>query len=247
MSSSQVTGPPHLYPESLQIKLYQAFIFSIPILFSIILFLLFYLFYLKRRATPVSSPPPPLPRSLLEAPVSSSSMIGLKGNSKEKLPVILFDEDIRTRESMCCVCLGEFELKEELNQIPTCKHVFHIDCIRFWVHSNPTCPLCRCFIGLPNSTAHACSLHPPVGPDPIEQGNRDSDPNPQVFSQEQLQEQQMGRVNPDAGNDSRGLDQTVRMEGSSSSIGIESTCMESEMGNCSHQDFVVITIQTHNS
>ncbi|KAE9451064.1 hypothetical protein C3L33_16985, partial [Rhododendron williamsianum] len=32
-----------------------------------------------------------------------------------------------------CVCLGEFELKEELNQIPTCKHVFHIDCIRFWV------------------------------------------------------------------------------------------------------------------
>ncbi|KAG5539501.1 hypothetical protein RHGRI_019909 [Rhododendron griersonianum] len=28
-----------------------------------------------------------------------------------------------------CVCLGEFELKEELNQIPTYKHVFHIDCI----------------------------------------------------------------------------------------------------------------------
>lgn len=51
-------SPPHQYPQEIQLKLYQAFIFSIPILFSIILFLLFYLFYLKRRAN--SNPPPPL-------------------------------------------------------------------------------------------------------------------------------------------------------------------------------------------
>ena len=51
---------PHMYPEELQLKLYQAFIFSIPILFSIILFLLFYLFYLKRRASSFS--PHLLPR-----------------------------------------------------------------------------------------------------------------------------------------------------------------------------------------
>lgn len=48
---------PHLYPQAIQLKLYQAFIFSIPILFSIILFLLFYLFYLKRRASVLSSTP----------------------------------------------------------------------------------------------------------------------------------------------------------------------------------------------
>ncbi|KAG4999083.1 hypothetical protein JHK87_020155 [Glycine soja] len=47
----------HLYPQEIQLKLYQAFIFSIPILFSIILVLLFYLFYLKRRASSLSSPP----------------------------------------------------------------------------------------------------------------------------------------------------------------------------------------------
>lgn len=51
-------SPPHQYPQAIQLKLYQAFIFSIPILFSIILFLLFYLFYLKRRASTISASAP---------------------------------------------------------------------------------------------------------------------------------------------------------------------------------------------
>lgn len=46
----------------------------------------------------------------------------------------------------CCVCLGEFEIKEELLQVPSCKHVFHVECIHYWLHSNTTCPLCRCSI-----------------------------------------------------------------------------------------------------
>ncbi|KAJ4711857.1 putative Ring finger protein [Melia azedarach] len=141
--------PPHLYPQALQLKLYQAFIFSIPILFSIILFLLFYLFYLKRRASNLSSPPI-LPTSSNQAPTyihnSTCPHIGWKGEIKNKLPTILFDEGLRTRDSQCCVCLGEFEIKEELLQVPSCKHVFHLDCIHHWLHSNTTCPLCRCSI-----------------------------------------------------------------------------------------------------
>ncbi|KAJ1396964.1 zinc finger protein, partial [Sesbania bispinosa] len=65
-ATSPPPPPPHLYPQELQLKLYQAFIFSIPILFSIILFLLFYLFYLKRRAS--SSPHLLLPRSTANVP-----------------------------------------------------------------------------------------------------------------------------------------------------------------------------------
>ncbi|GFZ16386.1 RING/U-box superfamily protein [Actinidia rufa] len=185
MSTSYAQAPtsPHLYSQSLQLKLYQAFIFSIPILFSIILFLLFYLFYLKRRAPTDSFLQPALPTSLHEVPFAPSSGMGLKGNLKDKLPTILFNEVLRTRDSMCCVCLGEFEMEEELHQIPTCRHVFHIDCIRYWVDSNPTCPLCRCFI-LPRHV-HSQS-HTPLGPNPV---------TPQMLSPQQQQQQQLVRVN----------------------------------------------------
>ncbi|GAA0172803.1 ubiquitin-protein ligase [Lithospermum erythrorhizon] len=137
---------PHLYSPSLQLKLYQAFIFSIPILFSIILFLLFYLFYLKRRNSSSSSLPLSRTSRSSTQVVSSNSLalMGLKGILKEKLPVILYDGNSRMKETQCCVCLGEFELKEEVNQLASCQHIFHKDCIHHWFHSSSTCPLCRC-------------------------------------------------------------------------------------------------------
>lgn len=64
------SSPPHQYPQAIQLKLYQAFIFSIPILFSIILFLLFYLFYLKRRASGFSSTSLVLPRTINDVNVT---------------------------------------------------------------------------------------------------------------------------------------------------------------------------------
>ncbi|KAL6970182.1 RING-type E3 ubiquitin transferase [Sarracenia purpurea var. burkii] len=163
---------PHLYSQEVQLRLYQAFIFSVPILFSIILFLLFYLFYLKRRAY-ISSPPPSLPitsmnQSTSAAPSLTSEM-EMKGEVKEKLPLVLVDEDLRAKDLQCCVCLGEFELEEKLGQVPSCRHVFHVDCIAHWLHSNSTCPLCRCSI---NDDApppiHQFGLpQPPQSPPPI--------------------------------------------------------------------------------
>lgn len=142
MGIPESPSPPHLYPQALQLKLYQAFIFSIPILFSIILFLLFYLFYLKRRASIGSnSPLAILPRSSTQAIIHGD--VDIKGMLKNKLPVILFDEDSMMKDSQCCVCLGEFEIKEELHQLPSCKHIFHVECIRHWLRSNFSCPLCR--------------------------------------------------------------------------------------------------------
>ncbi|KAM7484918.1 hypothetical protein LguiA_000927 [Lonicera macranthoides] len=93
----------HMYPQALQVKLYQAFIFSIPILFSIILFLLFYLFYLKRRSSlPLPPPPPVLPRTSSDASsfISSPCEMGLKAELQENLPKVVFDENLRERDSL---------------------------------------------------------------------------------------------------------------------------------------------------
>ncbi|CAA7037386.1 unnamed protein product [Microthlaspi erraticum] len=147
MFDPQSPIPPHLYPQAIQLKLYQAFIFSIPILFSIILFLLFYLFYLKRRASSLtSSSPVILPVSSthqLSSHLPSVCLVDVKVELKDKLHVVWYNEELGTRDSLCCVCLGEFELKEELVEIPLCKHIFHLDCIHLWLYSHTTCPLCR--------------------------------------------------------------------------------------------------------
>ncbi|KAJ6347275.1 hypothetical protein OIU76_003879 [Salix suchowensis] len=184
MGLPQSPAPSHLYPQELQLKLYQAFIFSIPILFSIILFLLFYLFYLKRRTSSLSSPPHIIQRSSNQAtPHDHVSSICQKEEIINKLPVVLFDEELRTKDSQCCVCLGEFEIKDELLQIPSCKHVFHINCIQHWLYSNSTCPLCRCDVMLP--TTKLCT-------NPPESSGGGNSHQPQNITPELQQQQDVG-------------------------------------------------------
>ncbi|CAA0841949.1 RING-H2 zinc finger protein RHA4a [Striga hermonthica] len=156
MSPPQISSPPHQYPQEIQLKLYQAFIFSIPILFSIILFLLFYLFYLKRRASSERSAPHLLPRTVNGSATTTSPHDPCsKSELKTKLCRISFDDEYtETNDSLCCVCLGEFETKEELVLVEKCKHVFHESCIHLWLHTNATCPLCRASVGCHTNTYH---------------------------------------------------------------------------------------------
>ncbi|KAL4575103.1 hypothetical protein LXL04_021944 [Taraxacum kok-saghyz] len=46
-------------------------------------------------------------------------------------------------ESMCAVCLSEFEEGEELRTLPDCMHTFHVPCIDMWLYSHRNCPICR--------------------------------------------------------------------------------------------------------
>ncbi|XP_071918405.1 probable E3 ubiquitin-protein ligase RHA4A isoform X2 [Coffea arabica] len=101
----QSPSPSHFYSQELQLKLYQAFIFSIPILFSIILFLLFYLFYLKKRVSTISSPSANLTESSNQAALVHSSGTDVE-ILKEKLPVILFDEHSKAKERLCSVVIS---------------------------------------------------------------------------------------------------------------------------------------------
>ncbi|KAF5175931.1 Ring-h2 finger protein atl16 [Thalictrum thalictroides] len=67
----------------------------------------------------------------------------------QALPVLQFRkgegiEDAEKRSYFeCAVCLNEFQDEEKLRVLPSCSHVFHIDCIDIWLQSNANCPLCR--------------------------------------------------------------------------------------------------------
>ncbi|KAL0368156.1 UNVERIFIED_CONTAM: putative E3 ubiquitin-protein ligase RHA4A [Sesamum calycinum] len=192
---TQSQSPPRQYPEAIQIKLYQAFIFSIPILFSVILFFCStcstsreellvshqLLLVFQGQSTILTSQHVCLTEHVCNNEnlhifphfVVQPSDSDLKNELNDKLCTVLFDEDMEARDSLCCVCLGEFEVKEELVQVPSCKHIFHIDCLRRWLLKNSTCPLCRSpVVSGNNSGSH--HHQPPTSPANLMLVNRDS-------------------------------------------------------------------------
>ncbi|KAL3334688.1 hypothetical protein AABB24_031091 [Solanum stoloniferum] len=52
-------------------------------------------------------------------------------------------EERRRSSCECAVCLNDFQDNEKLRIIPSCAHIFHIDCIDVWLQKNANCPLCR--------------------------------------------------------------------------------------------------------
>ncbi|KAJ0960810.1 hypothetical protein J5N97_001311 [Dioscorea zingiberensis] len=142
MSCSSTDPPSHCSVASPELKLYQTFIFSVPVFFTFILLFLFYLFYLRRRRANWQSLR--MRASYLsrgDAPRISET--GIKKEVREMLPVVVFKESFLIRETQCSVCLGDYQSDERLQRIPHCGHTFHVDCIDHWLTSNTTCPLCR--------------------------------------------------------------------------------------------------------
>lgn len=129
-----------------ELKLYQAFIFSVPIFFTFILLLLFYLFYLRRGRVDWTSlrmrTSNPLPSFQSTSEISRCEM-GLKKEVREMLPIIVFKESFSVKETQCSVCLADYQSEDKLQQIPACGHTFHMDCIDLWLATHTTCPLCR--------------------------------------------------------------------------------------------------------
>ncbi|CAN6475427.1 unnamed protein product [Victoria cruziana] len=139
---SNNTGSSDYIDVSPELKLYQAFVFSVPIIFTFILLFLFYLFYLRRRRVDWSSL---RMRTSYQAGdlICTPSGVGLKKEFREMLPIVIYKESFLIRETQCSVCLGDYEPNDHLQQIPSCGHTFHMDCIDNWLTKHTTCPLCR--------------------------------------------------------------------------------------------------------
>uniref|UniRef100_A0A183CCT2 RING-type domain-containing protein n=1 Tax=Globodera pallida TaxID=36090 RepID=A0A183CCT2_GLOPA len=43
----------------------------------------------------------------------------------------------------CAVCLGHIEPGTMVRPLPSCKHLFHSECIEHWIKTHNKCPLCR--------------------------------------------------------------------------------------------------------
>ncbi|KAF7021765.1 hypothetical protein CFC21_034659 [Triticum aestivum] len=43
----------------------------------------------------------------------------------------------------CAVCLRVVDEGETVRQLPSCKHLFHQECVDVWLLSNASCPVCR--------------------------------------------------------------------------------------------------------
>lgn len=139
----------------------------------------------------------------------------------------------------CCVCLGEFEVKEELHQLPSCKHVFHIECIRNWLHSNSTCPLCRCTVVISTKNSN---------PEPLASGNNIPNPDaqnfnqsPQVFYAEQQEQLSIVVTRVEDFTEEHCIVPSAGSSGSSDSV-----CIDNEQINL-HAESVIIRIQGSNA
>ena len=94
---------------------------------------------------------------------------GAKGASEEQIaklpppqpfePGIFGDEE---GDSMCAICLSEFETGELARKLPTCRHAYHPQCVDTWLKLNASCPTCRAVVfasdegdGQPDADAHS--------------------------------------------------------------------------------------------
>lgn len=75
--------------------------------------------------------PPPLPH----AP-------GLDRVMLSTLPVADWQGASRDEEMECPLCLGEYELGEQVMRLP-CLHQAHEECLSKWLERSPQCPVCK--------------------------------------------------------------------------------------------------------
>ena len=82
-------------------------------------------------------------KMLIEAVIEVSK--GEKQQSLEKLPPLVNygSKEIASTCTVCVICLEDFKNGQSCQVFPSCNHVFHSNCIGYWLKKSPTCPICR--------------------------------------------------------------------------------------------------------
>ncbi|WCJ34989.1 RING/U-box superfamily protein [Euphorbia peplus] len=227
-----------------ELKLYQAFIFSVPIFFTFILLFLFYLFYLRRRRVDWASLR--MRASLQDNNDICRAELGLKKEVREMLPIVVYKESFSVKDTQCPVCLADYQAEDRLQQIPACGHTFHMECIDHWLVNHTTCPLCR------------LSLIPPAKlPSELPNNQAETHPNCCTFtveyvgatsgqSQEDLCGESETRQLSESHNEGFGTSNTANAEEERSECSSESERVELRVERHEHEEHESISCSSSN-
>ena len=67
---------------------------------------------------------------------------GLTENEFNQISIINYADGV-SENTLCSICLNEFNQNERVAQLPACKHLFHSECVRLWLNTHLECPYCR--------------------------------------------------------------------------------------------------------
>ncbi|KAL1222180.1 RING-H2 finger protein ATL58 [Cardamine amara subsp. amara] len=201
-----------------ELKLYQAFIFSVPICFTFIVLFLFYLVYLRRDSSELSSLG--MRSTFLSGNSLSTAELGLSKELREMLPIVIFKESFAVKDTQCSVCLADYQADDKLQLIPVCGHTFHMECIDLWLTSHTTCPLCR--LTLIPTQSHQDQEEDPAPSllSPDEGLSSQAESQPVVNHENDGQEQQCNTTERDRDEESV----KEMQEGERNSIGTSNAC-----------------------
>ncbi|PIN11178.1 hypothetical protein CDL12_16227 [Handroanthus impetiginosus] len=75
-----------------------------------------------------------------------NTMRGLSQDTIDELPCFEFksaETTVTCSDTGCAICLQDLKDGELTRLLPSCRHVFHLNCIDEWLIRQGTCPVCR--------------------------------------------------------------------------------------------------------
>ncbi|XAR60754.1 hypothetical protein NMG60_11034245 [Bertholletia excelsa] len=90
----------------------------------------------------------------LDTDNNSSPTKGLEASAIAAIPLFVYESEDHKNGLECVICLSLFEDRDVGRVLPKCGHGFHVECIDMWLHSHPSCPVCRASV----LTASECKI-----------------------------------------------------------------------------------------